>query len=268
MVSDASLPSGFNMPAPDARAKAYQPAIPSGRQPDLLKEKKGEATKPRSDKDARSKAVKQLSLRVEDSTHQKITLAAQKSGKSINAWIEEVVEGAADDVLERSNEGEITSGTIRLMIEDPDYSVRLIEGITPYLRDSSPPTIFQFSTALKKLLFGWDMLMPLLKREDLHWIADLAAHLSDNLSSNQSGHQSRSLRPVSSLVADALAFQAEDSTAVVQFTTVLKKLLLGMVAISPLIKEGKSGEKTENLLKVVVVIEELLDEIEKNAAMR
>lgn len=256
MVSDASLPSGFNMPAPDARAKAYQPAIPSGRQPDLLKEKKGEATKPRSDKDARSKAVKQLSLRVEDSTHQKITLAAQKSGKSINAWIEEVVEGAADDVLERSNEGEITSGTIRLMIEDPDYSVRLIEGITPYLRDSSPPTIFQFSTALKKLLFGWDMLMPLLKREGLPLTADPFAD------------RSRSSRPVSSLVADALAFQAEDSTAVVQFTTVLKKLLLGMVAISPLIKEGKTGEKTENLLKVVVVIEELLDEIEKNAAMR
>lgn len=235
-------------------------AQPDWQQSIALQEGKGESpnnfqqdkTQPQ-DKAQRPKAVKQLSLRIDDSTHQRISLAAQKAGKSINAWIEEVVSEAADDLL-GGVDGEINSESIRLLIEDDEYAVRLIEGIAPYLRDSSPPTIFKFSSALKKLLVGWDGMLPLLGAEEFDFSSKLT-QLIDELDS------------VSNLVLALFSFSLkEDTESILHLSAALKKFLLGITAVSPFIKKGIEEKRTENILNVVVVIEALLREIENDAS--
>lgn len=239
-IQDATTPVNQQTTQPNWPKIAVAPA------------EKGELTKrQKSDIHPRSKAVKQLSLRIDDSTHQKISLAAQQVDKSINAWMEEVLSNAADDVLGRGSDGAIDaiqSSAIRQLIEQPEYSVRLIEGITPYLQDSSPPAIFQFSHVLRKLLIGWDRVKPLLDLEKAQFL-EKGILFDPGIGS------------LPKLVAATLPFlQAENFASVVQFGAVIKKFLLDITAVEPFLRE----DKVENIIKVVMAIEELLQEIEGN----
>lgn len=258
MVGDLNLhlqQTAKSQQVQDTPVKVNKAAQPDWQQSVVPQGEKGESIKnSKLDKSQRPKAVKQLSLRIDDSTHQRISLAAQKAGKSINAWIEEVVSEAADDAL-GGVDGEINSEAIRLLIEDDDYAVRLIEGVAPYLKDSSPPTIFKFSIALKKLLLGWDRMQPLMGIE--RWVSspDLLQESTEEAN------------PVSQLVAALLSFRLEESAdSVLRFSTVLKKFLLGMIAVSPFVKTGTEREQAESILNIVMVIEELLREIEANTS--
>lgn len=200
--------------------------------------------------------VKQLSLRIEDSTHHKITLAAQKAGKSINAWMEEILAMAADDVLECWQQDEISAQAIRSMLDNPNYSILLIEGITPYLIDSHPSTIFQFSNALKKLLSALDKLKLLQPESQVNGLSPLVQELVQPRSGT-----------VSELAAITLPYLADETTTTtIHFTTALKKFLLGILAILPFVKGEKTSEKTANLLRIIAFIEEILSEIESKAA--
>jgi predicted HicB family RNase H-like nuclease len=195
----------------------------------------------------RSKAVKQLSLRIDENTHHRISLATQRAGKaSINAWMEEVLSAAADDILESSKDV-VISETIQTLLEDPCYATRLIEGVTPYLRDSNPPTVFQFSHALKKLLIGWDMMKPFVEAA------------STELTPERTQGLSKSSQSVTKLVAAVIPFlQATDAVSVLRYDAALKKLLLGLAAVSPFVKE----KKIDSLLQIAVVVESLLEEIQ------
>jgi predicted HicB family RNase H-like nuclease len=195
----------------------------------------------------RLKAVKQLSFRIDDNTHQRISLAAQRAGKnSINSWLEEVVSAAADDILESSKDA-VVSGAIQTLLEEPGYATRLIEGVMPYLRDSNPPTVFQFSHALKKLLIGWDMIKPFVEE----------ASLTPSLELVQALFQPS--QRVTKLAAAVVPFlQETDTVTVLRYNTALKKLLLGFAAVAPFVKE----KKTDNLLRIAGVVEDLLDEIQ------
>jgi predicted HicB family RNase H-like nuclease len=195
----------------------------------------------------RLKAVKQLSFRIDDNTHQRISLAAQRAGKSsINSWLEEVVSAAADDILESSKDA-VVSGAIQTLLEEPGYATRLIEGVMPYLRDSNPPTVFQFSHALKKLLIGWDMIKPFVEEASSAPPLELVQALF------------QPSQRVTKLTAAIVPFlQETDTVTVLRYNTALKKLLLGFAAVAPFVKE----KKTDNLLRIAGVVEDLLDEIQ------
>jgi len=201
----------------------------------------------------RSKAVKQLSFRIDENTHHRISLASQRADKSINAWMEEVLSAAADDILERVNDASIDSVVIQKLLEHPDYATRLIEGVTPYLRDSDPPTIFQFSNALKRLMVGWDMMLPLLEEAGTDQTPALIQSLS------------KSPRSITELFAAVSPFLKEaDSVTVRRFNAAFKKLLLGFSAVLPFVKERKN----DNMLQIAVVIENLLGEIANDSSAR
>lgn len=193
--------------------------------------------------------VKQISFRIDESIHSKISLAAQREGSSINAWMEAVLSEAADDVLDRPmDDSAISSPIIRQLIEDPNYSEQLIVRIAPFLLDSSFTSVFQFSYALRKLLVGWDRMQPFLFHEQIKIFPELIQCLSKE---KHGGiiHLSSGLLPV---------LQTDTSTSIIQFSQSLKKLLLGVSAVKSFLKE----EKTQHALHVMLVIEKLLYEIE------
>lgn len=197
--------------------------------------------------------VKQLSLRIDDKTHSKISLAAQKADKSINAWMEEVLSEAAEDVLAYGGDDVISSSAIRRLLEEPHYASRLIESIAPHLQDNSFSTVFQFSPALRKLLVGWDRLKPLLEQGSIEQTG-LPLELVQRLAEGPQG--------IANLIAAVLPFLPDggpDSNSVLalQLSRALKKLFLGIAAIKPFIKGGNS-----HILYVVITIEGLLSEIE------
>jgi uncharacterized protein (DUF1778 family) len=202
--------------------------------------------------------VKQLSLRIDDKTHSKISLAAQKADKSINAWMEEVLSEAAEDVLAYGGDDAISSSAIRKLLEEPQYASRLIESIAPHLQDNSFSTVFQFSPALRKLLVGWDGLKPLLRQGSIGQGAGLPLELVQGLVQGLAeGPQG-----IANLIAAVLPFLPDgspdsNSTLALQLSRVLKKLFLGIAAIKPFIKGGNS-----HILYVVITIEGLLSEIE------
>ncbi|MBW4465392.1 MAG: toxin-antitoxin system HicB family antitoxin [Pegethrix bostrychoides GSE-TBD4-15B] len=204
-------------------------------------------------------ALKQLSLRIDEGTHAKISQAAQKADKSINAWMEEVLSMAADDTLGSEGEGVIDSAAIRHLIEDPGYARRLIELIEPNLQDSSFAAIFQFSHPLRKLLVGWDRIKPLLPPSGL--LADLptASGLDPD---SDSAPDSAIVKLTDAILPCLPAINAVDAVAVIQFNTALKKFLLGLAAVMPFMK----ADRNHSLLAVVKVVEQLVHEIETGAA--
>jgi uncharacterized protein (DUF1778 family) len=199
--------------------------------------------------DQRSKVVvKQLSLRVNDQTHSRITLAAQKADKSINAWMEEVLSEAAEDVLALGGDDAIHSSAIRKLLDDPDYASRLIENIAKYLRDTSVTTIFQLGPALRKLLVGWDRIKPFLKED-----AVLPLDLVQDLAEPQG--MAKLINAISPFLQDG------SPVSMLQLNRALKKLFLGIAAIKPFVK----GENS-HILYVVITIERLLSEIEQGSS--
>ena len=201
---------------------------------------------PVSSVNQRSKvALKQLSLRIDDGTHSKISQAAQQADKSINAWMEEVLSAAADETLGLGGEGAIHSAAIRYLIEDPVYSRKLIEAIAHCLQDQGFAAIFQFSHPLRKLLVGWDQLKPLLREQPPLGI----------LPSTPSG--------VVKLTDAILPYlPTADPIAVMQFNGALRQFLLGIAVVKPFMKE----DRHESLLEVVAIIESLIQEIETGNA--
>ena len=197
-------------------------------------------------------ALKQLSLRIDDGTHSKISQAAQKADKSINAWMEEVLSEAADDALGSGGDGTIYSAAIRYLIEDPTYSRRLIEAIAPHLQDNSFAAIFQFSHPLRKLLVGWDRIKPLLQEKVLQ----------ENWSRSPEFLESLEPNPGVVKLTDAVLpyVSTADPALAMQFHSALKKFLLGIAAVKPFMRE----EKSQNLLSVVRTIEELVNELDPN----
>jgi HicB family len=195
-----------------------------------------------------SKQVKQLSFRINESTHSKISLAAQRAGSSVNAWMETVLSEAADDVLDRPmDDSAISSPVIRHLIEDPNCSKELIIRVAPSLEDNSFTSVFQFSHALKKLLIGWDRMQPFLFQEQTKLLPELVQCLS------KEKHGS-----VVQIAAGLLpVLQADTSTSIIQFSHSLKKFLLGVSAVKTFLKE----EQTQHACQVVIEIEKLLREV-------
>jgi hypothetical protein len=224
----------------------------------------------------RSKAaLKQLSLRIDDGTHSKISQAAQKADKSINAWMEEVLSEAADDTLGSEGEGAIDSDAIRYLIEDAQYSKKLIEAIAPYLKDNSFAAIFQFSHPLRKLLMGWDRIKPLLQELPDLRLKSTQPPVSPPvpLPAPQPEFQPElqpELQPEAQLglqsgvakLTDAVlpCLSSADPVVAIQFSRALKKFLLGLAAVKPFMKEGN-----HSLLSIVMIIEALVHEIETGA---
>lgn len=210
-------------------------------------------------------ALKQLSLRIDEGTHAKISQAAQKADKSINAWMEEVLSMAADDTLGSEGEGVIDSAAIRHLIEDPGYAKRLIELLEPHLKDNSFAAIFQFSHPLRKLLVGWDRIKPMLPPSG--WLADspTASDLDSDpdLDPDSASESNSAIAKLTDAILPCLpAINAVDAVAVIQFNTALKKFLLGLAAVMPFVKV----DGNHSLLAIVKTVEQLVNEIETGAA--
>jgi predicted HicB family RNase H-like nuclease len=250
MISDVNLPQQYIAESEQVQFtdKTSKSTTKSGRrESSTQRDNQGSITASSTQGASRSKAVKQLSFRIDDNTHHRISLAAQRAGKtSINAWMEEVLSAAADDVLE-SNKDAVVSETIQTLLEDPGYATRLIEGVTPYLRDSSPPTVFQFSHALKKLLIGWDLISPFIEEASPESASEFVQVLSQPFPS------------VTKLAAAVVPLlQETDAATVLRYNIALKKLLLGFASVAPFVKE----KKTDSLLQIALVVERLLGEIQ------
>lgn len=210
---------------------------------------------PTSDRDRKGtdpplKTVKQISFRSDDSTHERIHLAARKAGKSVNAWMEENLNEAADDVLGRTREiTKFRSRTIQKLVEDAEISGRLAEEIESYLQVWDLRSVFQFKTALGQLLIGIDEVR--FFQQDRK---DNTATSSIHLAPKDTGR-------ITSLTESLLFFlPPEDRVAPLPFSSALKKLVQGAAAVKPFLKE----DKNENILNIVAKVENFLNTLERD----
>jgi hypothetical protein len=194
-----------------------------------------------------------LPFRSDPATHRKIAIAAERENKSINAWMEEVLSEAADDVLGQEK-AEINSVAIQQLIEDSDYAVKLIEDIAAYLKEWSPPFVLRFNAALKQLLIGLDAVSPFLRNEETGLSPDSVRHLLEKPNT-----------AVAKLTFALLpSAQGEDRLFFRQFSTALKKFLLGLAAVKPFLKE----DQTDSALQIIATIGALLEEIESKSSYK
>lgn len=185
-----------------------------------------------------------LPFRTDPETHRKIALAAHQAGKSINAWMEEMVSQAANDSLGYiSSDTKFASGKIRDLIEDPNAAVNLIETLADSLSDDNPYALLHFSAALKKLLIGLDALVPFFQREGEPIVWAKISPVAEDVEA------------VYRIVATTVPLlQGNDPNHTLQLGQALKKFMLGLDAVKPFLK----GEATATSLKIVKEITDLL----------
>lgn len=200
--------------------------------------------------DCQIKTVKQLSFRIDDRTHERIHLAARKAGKSINAWMEENLSEAADDALGRTREATtFRSRTIQQIVEDAEISGKLAQDIESYLQVWDLRSVFRFKTALGQLLVGMDE------------IRFFQQNREDNAPPGAIHSVSKDTSRITLLTESLLFFlPPEDGVNPLPFSLALKKLVQGAVAIKPFLKE----DKNENILNIVAIIENLLNNLERD----
>jgi DNA-directed RNA polymerase specialized sigma24 family protein len=171
-----------------------------------------------------------LPFRTDPETHGKIALAAQQAGKSINAWMEEVLSREANDRLGySSSEEKITSGNIRDLFENPEALVSLIDVLAKFLKDDDPYTLLRFGSALKKMLIGLDAILPFLQRdgESIVW-TDLVSG---------SGRE-ESVYRLATIMAPLL--QGNNPSHTLQLWKALKKFMVGLDSVKPFLIEDET----------------------------
>jgi len=201
--------------------------------------------------DCQIKTVKQLSFRIDDSTHERINLAARKAGKSINAWMEENLSEAADDVLGRTRKTiTFRSKTIQRLVDDEELSGKLAQDIESYLQVWDLRSVFQFKTALGQLLVGIDE------------VRFFQQNREDNAPPGAIHPVSKDTGRITLLTESLLDFlPSEERVIPLLFSLALKRLVQGIAAIKPFLKE----DKDENILNIVAIVENLVNTLESDS---
>jgi uncharacterized protein (DUF1778 family) len=183
-----------------------------------------------------------LHFRIDAKTHRRIDLAATQSNKKFTAWVKEALTQAADEALGYESV-DIASPAIRALIEDPDYAIALIETIIPVLKEDNAFFILKFNAGLKKLLIGLDGILPFFPDDKIDIPASSIKHLTE------------AREPTVQFVAAIAPFLNQgESYSLQQFVTALKKLLIGLDAVKPFLKD----DPTTSALEIVAKIGDLL----------
>jgi len=200
------------------------------------------------DRDRRPKAVKQLTFRIDETTHERIHLAARKADKSINAWMEEILSEAADDTLGHSRQTvSFHSPVIRRLVEEEELAGQLAQEIESYLQVWDLRSVFQFKTALQKLLVGIDEVRLFLQNR------------GDDSSIEAKDFVSKDTTQVALLTSSILEFlPSEDPLTILIFSRAIKKLSQGLAAVKPFLIE----DKNRNTKNIVITIEKLINSLE------
>lgn len=188
--------------------------------------------------------LKQLSFRVNETTHEKIERAAKKANKSINAWMEEILSEAADDALGLAQKPErFHSESIQRLMDDEDLAAELAEQLEDYLQEWNMRTVFKFNAALQRLLIGLDEVNLFQKPIDESSETGVSAAID----------QSEAL---ANLAISLLPFLPKDENpaSVIRLGGALKKFIRGLVTIKSFLKD----DQDENTCKVVAKIEAYL----------
>lgn len=185
-----------------------------------------------------------LHVRIDPDVHRRIYRVASQENKKLTAWVEEILSNAANDALGyESDRVDITSPAIRNLIEDPDHAVALIETIIPVLKEDNAFFILRFNAALKKLLIGLDAILPFFQNGKVEIPAHFVKHLT------------KASEPSIQLVAAIAPFLKQgENYSLQQFIVALKKLLLGLDAVHPFLKD----DPTTSALEIVIKIGDLL----------
>ena len=201
------------------------------------------------DRDRRPKAVKQLSFRTDENTHERILLAARKADKSINAWMEEILSEAADDTLGHYRPTtSFHSPAIRRLIEEEELAGQLAQDVESYLQAWNLRSVFQFKTALQKLLSGIDEVRFFLQTSGNGSLVKIKDFVSKDTSR---------ITLLAQVILDFLP--SEDPLTLLIFSRAIKKLSQGLAAVKPFLKE----DKNRNTKNIVATIEKLIDSLEK-----
>ncbi len=177
-----------------------------------------------------------LPFRTSSTIHQRIAEAANQREKSINAWMEEILAEAANDILgfeSQESESALNSPAIRRLLNDTDEATaewvgQLIGKILPHLEKSDPMSIIRFNSALKKLLIGIDALRPL--------VGEISGKNFSGLLANFYPHQT-----VDGLLTSTLGILLvhNHSLDLRQLIGAIKRLGIGIRAIYPMVKRDQ-----------------------------
>ena len=188
-----------------------------------------------------------LHVRIDPEVHRRICQATTQAGKKLTAWVEEVLKNAADDALGyESTLVDIASPVIRNLVEDPDHAIPLIEAIIPVLKEDNAFFILRFNAALKKLLIGLDAVLPFFQNGKVEIPASSVKYLT------------KASEPSVQIVAAIVPFSKQRETDSLQhFTDALKRLLIGLDAVQPFVKD----DSIDSVLEIVVKIGDLLPKV-------
>jgi uncharacterized protein (DUF1778 family) len=188
-----------------------------------------------------------LHVRIDREVHRRVNLASTQAGKNLTNWVEEALRNAADDALgDKSDRVDIASPAIRQLIEDPEHGIPLIEAIIPNLKEDNTFFVLRFNAALKKLLIGLDAILPFFQDGKVEIPASSIKYLT------------KASEPVVQIVAAIAPFlKQEEPSSVQPFIAALKRLLVGLDAVQPFLKD----DSTASALEIVVKIGGLLPKI-------
>lgn len=124
-----------------------------------------------------------LPFRTTPEIHRSIYLAAAQVGKSINAWMEEMLSKSAERLLkgEESGKGPMPSPRVQLLSQE-EAIPEIVAAVQPFLKNKEPYATLQFIDAVEDLLNGVDAIEPFINSEDTEAITQVVVRVIQVLS--------------------------------------------------------------------------------------
>jgi predicted HicB family RNase H-like nuclease len=124
-----------------------------------------------------------LPFRTTPEIHRSIYLAASQVGKSINAWMEEMLSKSAERLLhdEDARKDPIPSPRVQLLSQ-AEVIPEIVAAVQPFLKSKEPYATLQFIDAVEEFLNGVDAIEPFINLEDTDAITQVVVRVIQVLS--------------------------------------------------------------------------------------
>jgi hypothetical protein len=196
-----------------------------------------------------------LPFRTQPEVHESIFLAAKQAGKSINAWMEEILRDAAKKSSVTASEtfpknSQSIQTIQKLFQEQPDVVFELIDEIKPALKSNKTRDTVVLMGEIEKLVTNYELLQSQVRNETKDEMAALIKSVLDHTETFDPG---KGLMACVSAIESTLLprLQQPDSEHILQCTQAIGQFLISMTAIRLCLKDS-SLENTLNILHQVI----------------
>jgi hypothetical protein len=189
-----------------------------------------------------------LPFRTTPDIHEDIFFAAKQSGKSINAWMEEILREAAKQRREAPEQpsNPPSHSLQQLFQEQPDTVFELIDTIKPELKSHKTRDTVSLMGEIERLVASYELIRTQVNKGDAQTTANLlSSAIHPLLKNTQEEDIGTCVTAIEATIAPRL--KQQDVASVLDCIQALGQFLVGVVAIRLYLKD----DSLENTLAVV-----------------